>query len=190
MYTAANMTNQVCESLCEGYSYYGTEYSTECFCGDSISNGANHVPNSACDMACGGDSTQICGGTSLLSIYKSDFNFTTQAPLFNYTYLGCASEPDDSRALTDLVSVGLLTRNKCLVICSYGGYAYAGMEYGRECWCGHTLGDNVSMNGTCNMPCAGNASETCGGQLSLDLYQNATSQILNGTDSKGLPCNL
>lgn len=185
-FTMDNMTNDACKSLCSGYRYYGTEYGSECYCGTRLDNGPEQVPNSACDAPCAGDSQQICGGASLLSIRKNTFNFTTHPPLFNYTYLGCAREPDSSRALEDLISVGLLTRNKCLIICSSGGYGFAGMEYGNECWCGHTLGA-IGFNGTCNMPCAGNSSDTCGGSLSLDLYMRVP---FNATTSPGMPRRL
>lgn len=168
-----NMTNEVCRSLCSSYRYWGTEYGKECYCGNHIHHGALEVPSSACDYPCLGDSEDICSGISLLSIYQS--NFTVQLPLFNYTYLGCAAEPDSHRALTKLVSMRLLTRHKCLVVCSYGGYNLAGVEYGDECWCGNTLQADLDFNGTCDMACAGDPSDTCGGRLSLDLYMAPSS---------------
>lgn len=176
MFSFDNMTNEVCRSLCSGYRFHGTEYGKECHCGTHIHNGALEVPSSACDYPCPGDSEEMCGGVSLLSIYRS--NFTVSPPLYNYTYLGCAAEPKSHRALPQLISMGLLTRHKCMVVCSYGEFELAGVEYGDECWCGHTLEADISFDGTCDMPCSGDPSETCGGRLSLDLYMAPPSTIV------------
>jgi WSC domain len=58
-------------------------------------------------------------------------------------------------------------------------YQYAGVEYGRECWCGNSLnfngnpgatpGQNVS-DSQCNFECPGNSSEFCGAGVRLNLY--------------------
>lgn len=65
-----------------------------------------------------------------------------------------------------------MTSNKCLVLCSYNGYQYAGLQYGTECWCGDTLDPNAQPidQSVCSTPCAGNSSETCGGSLALQLF--------------------
>jgi hypothetical protein len=52
------------------------------------------------------------------------------------------------------------------------GYTYVGLQYGRECYWGNTLGtgsveDSASA---CNMPCAGDASTLCGAGSRLTLY--------------------
>lgn len=74
-----------------------------------------------------------------------------------------------------------MTIPKCLSRCS--AYKYAGVEYGRECWCGNTVnfngtvkegsggtvGKNVS-NSECSFKCPGNSSEFCGAGSRLSLY--------------------
>lgn len=65
-----------------------------------------------------------------------------------------------------------MTSNKCLVLCSYNKYMYAGLQYGTECWCGDNLDPlaKPTLPSKCATPCAGNSSETCGGSLTLQLY--------------------
>lgn len=58
-------------------------------------------------------------------------------------------------------------------------YKYAGVEYGRECWCGDTLnlvGDVGAVpggkvgDGDCGFVCPGNSSEFCGGRGRMSLF--------------------
>lgn len=69
-----------------------------------------------------------------------------------------------------------MTIEKCLSDCWM--YKYAGVEYGRECWCGNVLsvagtgltpGANVS-NSECALKCPGNSSEFCGERARMSLY--------------------
>lgn len=70
----AEMTNEMCTSFCfgKGFPYAGTEYYTECFCGDTLATGGTEVDASDCAAACGGNSAQPCGGGNRLTIYKTD----------------------------------------------------------------------------------------------------------------------
>lgn len=162
-----NLTTAGCANLCSGYRYFATEYGSECFCGTKMENGAYQVPDSSCNTPCGGDANDTCGGNSLLSVYKT--SFSAQEPQANFTYLGCGGEPDNARALDRVVQVLQLTRKKCLLMCAYGEFQFAGVEYGNECWCGNKI-NNIKLNGTCDFPCAGDSSETCGGSLALNVF--------------------
>lgn len=145
--------------------------------GTKLEHGAFQVPDSSCQMPCTGASNETCGGISLLSVYKT--SFSDQTPQANFAYLGCAGEPAKARALDNVIQITKLTQNKCLVICAYGGFQYAGVEYGNECWCGNKLSLNTQLNATCYFPCAGNSSEICGGSLSLNLFQDLTWKARN-----------
>lgn len=172
-FSMPDMTVDSCQSLCEGERFYGVEYGTECYCGTILGNGAYQVPDSACNVPCGGNLSQTCGGGNLLSLYKN--NFTSQRPRYDYQNVGCYAEPAGSRALDRVHQVRLMTVNKCLTLCSYAWFPYAGLEFGNECWCGYTLNAAAQpSNESCSMPCAGNASETCGGSAMLDLYTMTT----------------
>jgi hypothetical protein len=67
------MTNELCQTTCQaaGYTYAGTEYSGECYCANEILNGGGPAPDgdALCNMACYGNSTEICGGQNRLSLF-------------------------------------------------------------------------------------------------------------------------
>ncbi|KAJ9123152.1 hypothetical protein QFC22_001345 [Naganishia vaughanmartiniae] len=92
--------------------------------------------------------------------------------------LGCAVD-EGGRVLGDYyVAQGDMTIDLCLDICEGKGYKYAGLEYGEECMCGNTLKTGVTYDNndwSCNMPCAGDASELCGSGWRLDVYEFASS---------------
>ncbi|KAJ5652587.1 WSC domain protein [Penicillium longicatenatum] len=68
-FNVAGLTNEKCQATCKanGYVYSGTEYGSQCFCGNTIDNGG--APASGCGTACAGDSTEICGGSNALSLF-------------------------------------------------------------------------------------------------------------------------
>lgn len=68
------MTVSKCTAACKtaGYTMAGVEYSGECYCDNSIANGATIATDNGCTMLCNGNSSEICGGPSRLNVY--DFN--------------------------------------------------------------------------------------------------------------------
>ena len=70
-----------CANSCfsAGYSIAGTEYGTQCFCGNTITS-TTKENDSDCNQTCKGDSTQTCGGASRLSVYaKSGTSLTKRS---------------------------------------------------------------------------------------------------------------
>lgn len=65
-----NMTNELCVSICKekGFSYAGTQYSSQCFCGN---NYGIYGKSQNCNMQCSGNSGQICGGPWANSVYHA-----------------------------------------------------------------------------------------------------------------------
>jgi hypothetical protein len=59
-----------CAALCKtaGYTLAGTQFSKECWCGNSL-NGAQPVSNSECNMPCLGNAAEMCGGGNRNSVY-------------------------------------------------------------------------------------------------------------------------
>ncbi|RMY39179.1 hypothetical protein D0865_12898 [Hortaea werneckii] len=121
----------------------------------------------------------------------SIINPTTAAPsvtalpsAHGYTYAGCWNEtvnvPNSGgeRALSDMASANnTMTVSSCLEFCSRGDNGttmnYAGIEYGRECYCGQylsALSEEINATAHCVYSCNGNSSELCGGRLALTLY--------------------
>lgn len=56
------------------------------------------------------------------------------------------------------------------------GYMYAGLEFGAECYCGHRVQSNKSLERECHMNCTGNPSLVCGGVNRLSIYRLKLSQ--------------
>jgi len=66
------LTPATCQRQCQskGYQLAGTEYSNQCYCGNSTAlNAAVLKPDSDCNTACAGDNTVMCGGGWRLSMY-------------------------------------------------------------------------------------------------------------------------
>ncbi|TKA30489.1 hypothetical protein B0A50_02717 [Salinomyces thailandicus] len=111
-----------------------------------------------------------------------------------YTYAGCYNETTriknagGVRALPDMSSANnTMTVSSCLDFCAQGNNGttmnYAGIEYGRECYCGQylsALSEEIDAPAHCVYACNGNASEVCGGQLAITLY-NLTDASKTGT---------
>ncbi|OCF33820.1 hypothetical protein I316_04532 [Kwoniella heveanensis BCC8398] len=76
-YTLWSKNDNTVESCAQGcaaagYSIAGTEYSSECYCGNSFSNGGGAIQDSsAAFMACSGNLAEMCGGPSILSVVTS-----------------------------------------------------------------------------------------------------------------------
>lgn len=69
-----DMTNEKCVDFCisRGFSIAGTEYGTECFCGNSLPQDRSPIDGlmGDCFMPCGGDETENCGGGGTISLYQ------------------------------------------------------------------------------------------------------------------------
>jgi len=63
------MTSERCVSICssQGFIYAGTQYRTQCFCGNKYGR-SGQADN--CNMACGGNPSQKCGGVWANSVYR------------------------------------------------------------------------------------------------------------------------
>lgn len=68
---AKNMTEEACGTFCStyGYSKFGVENATLCFCGETLASGSTAQAESQCSLACGGDAFALCGATSRLNVY-------------------------------------------------------------------------------------------------------------------------
>ncbi|MCJ1408115.1 hypothetical protein MMC19_002188, partial [Ptychographa xylographoides] len=201
LYVGANNSNNNCQQHCYtaaagAYAFEGTEYQTECYCGNNPPSTQWLVADAYCSFACSGDGTDACGGTGgYISIYYDATKYTpgnnsviitgpTGGPVTvqsagNYNYVGCYSEATTGRALSALqpkAPTSGFTIELCEAACQ--GYQLFGMEYSNECYCGNTLGagsvnqtsSSPTTNG-CSMLCTGNSTEYCGGPGRLDLYQ-------------------
>ncbi|KAM7210406.1 WSC domain containing protein [Rhypophila decipiens] len=102
-----------------------------------------------------------------------------------FRFLGCAPEerrvtPADfpGRTLSGaLYAEDAMTNEKCMAFCGSNGWAYAGTEWSRECWCGNSFASTrtppttLASLANCNYACSGAAGQKCGGDAWLSLYQ-------------------
>jgi hypothetical protein len=89
----------------------------------------------------------------------------------SYThYEGCF--PDSpSRVLNDFSTKNSnLTTETCIQICLTEDFAYAGVEYGTQCFCGNVLPTTPIDEKFCNVSCAGDTGESCGGIWAIGVY--------------------
>ncbi|CAM9715370.1 unnamed protein product, partial [Ectocarpus fasciculatus] len=157
--TSASMTAAVCASTCSGFTYYGTQWSSECWCGNNDDYDV-YGASTECTAQCTGDSLEICGGTNAMSIYQN--GDVTVDPTGGYTNLGCWSDPKESRMMVQVAEDVSMTTAICEGLCD--GSAYYGTQFSTQCWCGDANTD-FEADGTaeCDYACSGDESEICGG---------------------------
>ncbi|KAF8421833.1 WSC domain-containing protein [Tirmania nivea] len=128
-------------------------------------------------------------GTAVTSITT-----TTAAPpngptsTANYTYIACWSDND----LGNRTLQGKTVQDQgdspdfCHTFCA--GFAYFGLEYGNECWCGNVVRDVSEQRPEteCNMPCAGDGAKLCGAGFRLNLYHNIPPAAANTTTTAAI----
>ncbi|KAI1438727.1 heme peroxidase [Xylaria sp. CBS 124048] len=179
-----SMTLELCAKDCSGFTYFATEYSRECYCGNSIDPRSNVTADADCNMACVGDQTEYCGGSNRLELYRlihpptstlviptPTITPTNKPTVSAYGFQGCWTEGGDGlRALDAAETAGNVTLESCASFCQ--AYHYFGTEFGRECHCGNVLGasSNQTELSDCNMPCTGDPTEFCGASNRLNLY--------------------
>lgn len=188
-----DMTLETCASFCSGYTYFGLEYGSECYCGNSFGTGSVKTVDGECSMNCPGNTTQICGAGGRLTVYSKSqssvsssltgSNTASATPIPTgpvavqtagvFSHQGCYTEGQGVRALgaTNTAS-DAMTVEKCATFCS--GYKYMGLEYASECFCANTIGAGAVLTTSgCSMACSGDAAALCGGPNRLNFYMNA-----------------
>ncbi|KAL2393243.1 hypothetical protein ABEF93_001754 [Exophiala dermatitidis] len=204
--SATNMSLESCAASCQkgNYALFGTEYSQECYCGNTITTA--QVGQGNCSSFCTGDKTEFCGGGSRLSIWSlsgytagsgtgtgtgtgtgsgsgsstassSPSNTVSAVPAAtSIAYMNCYSEtPSSPRALSAVFkSSGSMSIDLCAQTAQSLNLQYFGLEYSSQCLAGSTLDprSTVIASSKCNMACAGNNKQTCGGSSAISLYNN------------------
>lgn len=72
------------------------------------------------------------------------------------------------------------TIDLCITACADGGYFYAGVEFGNECFCGGQH-ENLAKHGKdsdedCDYVCGGDRIESCGSSDEIAIYQGKDMQ--------------
>ncbi|KAJ4244397.1 hypothetical protein NW762_014525 [Fusarium torreyae] len=177
------MTNEKCVAFCQagGYSYAGTEYSQECYCGNDFSNGGyNTTDISQCSMQCKGNIFSYCGAGNRLSVWKIKQADQPAGPITALNgaalWSGCYTDGGPGgRTLPSAVFTGAsVSLDTCFSFCNKLNYPLFGMEYGRECYCGYAPKTQATLapDGDCRMPCAGDSTQKCGAGNRISIWNN------------------
>ena len=162
------LTVEKCAAACVAFARFGVEYGRECYCGDALNAGSVQAPVGDCSFPCPGNKNETCGAGNRLDVYRK----SSVPPNLAYTAKGCYTDNPNSRTLaaTSTENNGM-TVEICSATCQ--AYAYFGVEYFRECYCGNTIapGGVPAPAAECDSPCSGNSAEKCGGNSRLNLYQ-------------------
>ncbi|KKA28638.1 hypothetical protein TD95_001872 [Thielaviopsis punctulata] len=181
-----SLTLALCATICEdaGYTVAGAEYSYQCFCGNAILNNASRADATDCNAACRGNPDEMCGGPDRMTILSAGGPPTIEAVPVpqtaglggSWSYVGCVEDGvNGQRTFPWQIIMPSMTADECTSKCSAFGFMAAGMEYGRECYCGDPA-DVTTANATlrpdseCSMPCAGNATGICGAGSRMTTY--------------------
>ncbi|KAK5048350.1 hypothetical protein LTR84_006020 [Exophiala bonariae] len=180
------MTPQLCSTFCSDNSHgiSGVEYGRECYCSSSVAVLASTPFNATgCTMPCAGSSSQTCGGRSRLNVYLDPVVPlpSTRAAIGEYVYLGCYTDPSAGQrvlARYSVASAAGMSQGFCVGVCRDKGWAFAGVEYGRECYCGDKLnlvadggkGELAKSEAECDMVCSGERAELCGGASRIGVW--------------------
>ncbi|KAF7311441.1 Glycoside hydrolase [Mycena kentingensis (nom. inval.)] len=177
-YTSSSMTEDACTATCDskGYIYAGTEYSNECWCGNTLNNGYGvAAASSDCNSRCAGNSTQVCGGGFRLSLYKKATGWSVSQ--------ACAVDTPAHLLKQYSTTLSNNTPGNCQAVCQSRGYGIAAVEYGNECYCGNSFTSQPANAAAsdCNMKCAGDSSQKCGAGYRMQVYVRSTSTATSTT---------
>lgn len=123
----STMTVEVCAGFCKGYTYFGVEYSSECYCGNTIGAGAVPVTDGGCSMTCAGDKSEICGGPNRLNFYKiSTSTSSSSTSTSSSSPSASSSNTTKSQTSTSTSSSAAATSTGPITVQSVPGYGYLG----------------------------------------------------------------
>ena len=172
------------------YRYFGLEYKTQCLLGNTINPASTALAATSCNLPCGGNPAQSCGGADAISLYTNDLYTApstvqlAQVPnqAAQYVHTGCYSEPPTGRALGPYQAPdnSAMTVEACAALCyskgSQGPFTYMGVENGIQCFCSYTAPSNGAAlspggNADCSTVCGGDPKQYCGAPAKLNVYQ-------------------
>ena len=157
------MTIQKCQTHCSNYNYpySGLQAGSYCFCGDRKPTSVRS--SSECNLNCKGYSGKKCGGSWRNSVYD--------------TYSRGCFVDNSVRVLPYAKwTSSSMTIEKCRDHCYRRKYKYAGLEVGRECFCGNTMPGMRVGSASCSTKCAGNSAQRCGATWKISVFNTAYSE--------------
>lgn len=168
---SSNMTVELCHDHCQYYEYFGVSKGSTCHCGNQASIETSYANDTACAVPCLGDSSEMCGGVSVMSVYGTSTNILK----WGFTRYGCFPDNIGITPEVEPTSNFQMTPDYCAAYCqSIDTFAFFGVENGNDCFCSDKilpLRDNTpAPDSACNIPCSGNSSLTCGANGMMEVF--------------------
>ncbi|OWZ54809.1 glucan endo-1,3-alpha-glucosidase agn1 [Cryptococcus neoformans c45] len=156
-----------------------------------MSASATTTVSSGAIEATGFETNSVSGDTSLAPTTSSAGTSTSTSPVHEdsddsseWNALGCGLDSEDRILSSYFISLDNMTVDSCLTICENRGYVFAGLQFSDECYCGNSLLQSTSYDSTrCDMSCAGDSEDTCGGTWAIELFELISSPSSTCTDS-------
>ena len=125
-----------------------------------------------------------------LPISCSIHETTVIEQLPEFEYQGCYADESNPRLLANAYDgSGNMTVTTCALFCSDQGYAFFGLEFSYQCFCGDALNPKAvpADQSNCNYACCADSSVACGGVYFIGVYEARPSptQTANATDNSG-----
>jgi hypothetical protein len=143
-----------------GYSMSSPSYSA-----GSISSSARYPMSTPSYPTRSMETITSEGGVYSTSSFYPTSTYTAKPvpTLGDWDYVGCMGSNAGFPSFALVETSGSMTVELCTSECHASGYSYAGV-WTSECYCSSTLDESSSdAYGQCDIPCPGNAAESCGG---------------------------
>jgi hypothetical protein len=136
---SSSLTTETCNQACvnRNATWSMTVAGLTCYCGNNdmltaTRTGGNYVPMDSCNRPCGGNSSQICGGQYVGSLWNlSNADVSVALPNKPPGWLGCYN--GGGNALKDVTWLNnTLTVLSCVNGCNELGYRYGGVSVGNR----------------------------------------------------------
>ncbi|XP_001949441.1 xylosyltransferase oxt [Acyrthosiphon pisum] len=105
--------------------------------------------------------------------------------------IGCFRDGKEIKLLPGYKTTLIQTNSQdnCVDLCLQSGFAYAGVEYGTECFCGNETPEwGLKLPDTfCDMQCPGNQSQMCGGHYTINVFKTGVSKFIAKVASEPSP---
>jgi hypothetical protein len=178
------LTIERCQAACDagGYGFAGVEFGRECYCDYSIRFSAVAAAATECNVPCGGNTNQTCGGASRINIFGNGKALpTTPAAVVGPGAISWASNgcfTDNSIGTRTLAlhlepATGGVTPQTCVNTCAAANQTVAGVEFGSECWCGNVVNVNATKvaDNQCGTACDANPAFFCGDNNRINIFK-------------------
>lgn len=175
-------------SDCHAVTTFSMEESQKCklpsLVAESVSGVLDKLPG--CNPVTYGPERAVpCADTAVLR--TGPFSYVDLRQSKGWEYIGCGTDTVADRAFTGAsTSSDSMTVESCIDFCSARGFAYAGLEYARECFCAAQLNPKYAPSDgvvwSCTKPCAGNNLEMCGNGGAMSIYHRCSAGSCKNND--------